>query len=89
MLVCNFLAAGKACLQVKNIVYSRVSAKIVKGPTIAVLDTARDFFPTEDPSRSIAWVAYFFTSTALVQVSGQMHFPLVHSPPQLIPVFRR
>ncbi|KAI1128421.1 major facilitator superfamily domain-containing protein [Nemania abortiva] len=43
---------------------------LAAGPTIAILHTARDFFPTEDPSRSLPWVAYFFTSTALVQGIG-------------------
>lgn len=34
------------------------------------MKTAIDFFPAEEPSRSVPWVAYFFTSTALVQVSN-------------------
>ncbi|KAI1190966.1 MFS general substrate transporter [Nemania serpens] len=43
---------------------------LAAGPTIAIVKTAVDFFPAENPSRSVAWVAYFFTSTALVQGTG-------------------
>ncbi|KAI1202980.1 major facilitator superfamily domain-containing protein [Nemania serpens] len=43
---------------------------LAAGPTIAIVETAIDFFPAEDPRRSVAWVAYFFTSTALVQGTG-------------------
>ncbi|KAI3328911.1 MFS general substrate transporter [Xylariaceae sp. AK1471] len=43
---------------------------LAAGPTIAIVETALDFFPHEGPNQSIARVAYFFTSTALVQGTG-------------------
>jgi MFS family permease len=56
MLMCNFLAAG---------------------PTIAIVSTTMDFFqganPTTNPaffSASVAQVSYFFTTTALLQGTG-------------------
>ena len=56
MLMCNFLAAG---------------------PSIAIVTTTMDFFPGADPEKdpalfnmSVAKVAYFFTSTALMQGAG-------------------
>lgn len=56
MLMCNFLAAG---------------------PTIAIVKTTMDFFPGANPmldpvffESSICKVAYFFTSTALLQGVG-------------------
>ncbi|TRX97646.1 hypothetical protein FHL15_001401 [Xylaria flabelliformis] len=36
----------------------------------AIVETALDFFPTDDLSKSVPRVAYFFTSTALVQGTG-------------------
>ncbi len=56
MMMCNFLAAG---------------------PTIAIVTTTLDFFPGAPPnvdpqgfSANIAKVAYFFTSTAVLQGTG-------------------
>ncbi|KAJ8126633.1 hypothetical protein O1611_g7005 [Lasiodiplodia mahajangana] len=52
---------------------------LAAGPTIAILATAREFFPDVDVSRSISWVAYFFTSTALVQgISNFLWVPLAN-----------
>jgi MFS family permease len=56
MLMCNFLAAG---------------------PTIAIVSTAMDFFAGANPATdatyftyAVSQVAYFFTTTALVQGVG-------------------
>ena len=56
MMMCNFLAAG---------------------PTIAIVQTTMDFFPTANPmtdpaffASSVGKVAYFFTSTSLLQGVG-------------------
>ncbi len=56
MLMCNFLAAG---------------------PTIAMVSTTMDFFPGANPAlnlgyfnEAVAKVAYFFTTTALLQGIG-------------------
>ncbi|GAP83480.1 putative MFS transporter [Rosellinia necatrix] len=43
---------------------------LAAGPTIAIVETALDFFPEDHPSRSVPRIAYFFTSTALVQGTG-------------------
>ncbi|KAI0486452.1 major facilitator superfamily domain-containing protein [Xylaria cf. heliscus] len=43
---------------------------LAAGPTVAIVETARDFFPKTHPNKSVARVAYFFTSTALVQGTG-------------------
>ncbi|KAI0456551.1 major facilitator superfamily domain-containing protein [Xylaria acuta] len=43
---------------------------LAAGPTVAIVETALDFFPTGDLNKSVARVAYFFTSTALVQGTG-------------------
>ncbi|KAI1178762.1 MFS general substrate transporter [Nemania sp. FL0916] len=43
---------------------------LAAGPTIAIVKTALDFFPGVEPNRSVGWVAYFFTSTALAQGTG-------------------
>ncbi|KAI8632364.1 MFS general substrate transporter [Xylariaceae sp. FL1651] len=43
---------------------------LAAGPTIAIVETATDFFPDGDLSQAIARVAYFFTSTALLQGTG-------------------
>ncbi|KAI0863351.1 major facilitator superfamily domain-containing protein [Xylaria cubensis] len=43
---------------------------LAAGPTVAIVETALDFFPTGDLSKSVPRVAYFFTSTALVQGTG-------------------
>ncbi|KAF2968839.1 hypothetical protein GQX73_g4744 [Xylaria multiplex] len=43
---------------------------LAAGPTIAIVETAADFFPDDDLNKSIPRVAYFFTSTALVQGTG-------------------
>ncbi|KAI1279918.1 major facilitator superfamily domain-containing protein [Xylaria sp. FL0933] len=40
---------------------------LAAGPTIAIVSTAKDFFPDSDPNDSVSRVAYFFTSTALAQ----------------------
>ncbi len=74
MLVCNFLAAGKTCpgINFHISVYSSVPTKCMKGPTIAIVATATDFFPDFDTDDSVSRVAYFFTSTALAQVSTTM-----------------
>ncbi|KAI0442252.1 major facilitator superfamily domain-containing protein [Xylaria telfairii] len=43
---------------------------LAAGPTVAIVETALEFFPTLKISKSVARVAYFFTSTSLVQGTG-------------------
>ncbi|KAJ2994545.1 hypothetical protein NUW58_g1529 [Xylaria curta] len=43
---------------------------LAAGPTVAIVETAVEFFPTDDIDLSVSRVAYFFTSTALVQGTG-------------------
>lgn len=54
---------------------------LAAGPTISILQTALDFFPTAGPegmSAAIAKTAYFFTTTALLQGTGNLLWmPLV------------
>ncbi len=47
---------------------------LAAGPTVAIVQIAQDFFPGSgaDLSGSIAKVAYFFTSTALMQGMGNL-----------------
>ena len=55
---------------------------LAAGPTISILETAIDFFPTAGPSGmadAIAKTAYFFTTTALLQGTGNIFWmPLVN-----------
>ncbi|KAH8165132.1 hypothetical protein CIB48_g3117 [Xylaria polymorpha] len=69
MLICNFLAAGKA-RSPTDVLYTKVSTNCIEGPTVAIVETALEFFPTLKISKSVARVAYFFTSTSLVQGTG-------------------
>ncbi|KAI8952107.1 major facilitator superfamily domain-containing protein [Xylaria longipes] len=43
---------------------------LAAGPTVAIVETALEFFPTAETNKSVSRVAYFFTSTALVQGTG-------------------
>ncbi|GAW15966.1 hypothetical protein ANO14919_053880 [Xylariales sp. No.14919] len=43
---------------------------LAAGPTIAIVETATDFFPNDHISNSVSRVAYFFTTTALAQGTG-------------------
>lgn len=55
---------------------------LAAGPTISILETALDFFPTAGPAGmadAIAKTAYFFTTTALLQGTGNiLWMPLVN-----------
>lgn len=55
---------------------------LAAGPSISILETALDFFPTAGPagmSNAIAKTAYFFTTTALLQGTGNiLWMPLVN-----------
>ncbi|KAI0021455.1 major facilitator superfamily domain-containing protein [Xylariomycetidae sp. FL0641] len=43
---------------------------LAAGPTVAIVETTVDFFPSSPLSTSISKVAYFFTATALLQGTG-------------------
>ncbi|KAI1082805.1 major facilitator superfamily domain-containing protein [Whalleya microplaca] len=43
---------------------------LAAGPSIAILGTALEFFPTSAKSQAVARTAYFFTTTALMQGVG-------------------
>ncbi|KAM0807165.1 putative Major facilitator superfamily (MFS) profile domain-containing protein [Seiridium cardinale] len=52
---------------------------LAAGPTIAIVSTAMDFFPTAPVPTAISKVAYFFTTTALLQgVSNFVWVPLTN-----------
>lgn len=55
---------------------------LAAGPTISILETAMDFFPTAGSAGmadAIAKTAYFFTTTALLQGTGNiLWMPLVN-----------
>ena len=55
---------------------------VAAGPTIAIVETAQDFFPDWKQTGltpAISQVAYFFTSTALLQGTGNLIWmPLVN-----------
>ncbi|KAH8196873.1 hypothetical protein TruAng_008955 [Truncatella angustata] len=52
---------------------------LAAGPTIAIVSTAMDFFPTEPVPTAISKVAYFFTTTALLQgTSNFVWVPLMN-----------
>ncbi|KAI1500062.1 major facilitator superfamily domain-containing protein [Biscogniauxia marginata] len=52
---------------------------LAAGPSIALMDTTLEFFPTGDINVAISRVAYFFTTTALLQGVGNfVWMPLVN-----------
>ncbi|KAJ3579897.1 hypothetical protein NPX13_g661 [Xylaria arbuscula] len=52
---------------------------LAAGPTIAIVATAKEFFPDTDTSYSVSRVAYFFSTTALAQgTSNFLWVPLAN-----------
>jgi MFS family permease len=55
---------------------------LAAGPTIAIVETAKEFFPnwkTMGMGKAVSKTAYFFTTTALLQGTGSMIWmPLVN-----------
>lgn len=76
MMMCNFLAAGMlGSHHFQSTLKDYWLTDVVAGPSIALLDTALEFFPaaatdTDVLSLAIARTAYFFTTTALLQGVG-------------------
>src|SRR5688500_7497970 len=66
MMVCNFLAAG----QFRDFSPFRSQLTRWLGPSIAIMETAVEFFPEAPMPQAIARVAYFFTTPALLQGTG-------------------